>query len=158
MDHDRSSDVLNRMNRVRMPTGLEVESAASLPPVTGGTRSEVMRSGLMGKVYALKSRGTELVHHMKHSMSETTHSLQRSVSAKTSDLKRLAVERGSRVKPMIHDTMDKAERELHSNPTKWAGIAAGTSFLLGMIGREMRHRASRRMRRGLPDLIIIETA
>ena len=158
MDMNRSADVLNRSNSVRVPSGFEVESAASLPPVTGETRSEVRRSGLMGKVDELKSRGTELVHHAKHSMSETTHALQRNVSARTSDLKRVAMERSARLKPMIHDTMDRADREFHSNPTKWAGIAAGATFLLGMIGRELRHRAARRTRRALPNLIVIETA
>ena len=42
--------------------------------------------------------------------------------------------------------------ELRSNPGKWAGIAAGAGFTLGLIGRRLRHRA----RRNLPDLIIIE--
>ena len=95
--------------------------------------SEVLtRSGVMGTVDELRSRGIELMHRM---------------STRTSDVKRV-----------VSDTMDKAERELHSNPAKWAGIAAGASFVLGMIGREMRHRGSLKARRGLPDLIIIETA
>ena len=77
------------------------------------------------------------------------------VSSRTSDVKRRVMERSSRVKPMIHDTMKKADRDLHANPAKWAGIAAGASFVLGMIGREMRHRMSRRSR--MSELIIIET-
>ena len=138
MENYRSSEVLNPMHE--------------LPPAT----ADVTRGGWMGRVDELKSRGTDLMNHVKHVVTERSHTLSRNVSAKSADMKRMAIERSSSVKPMIHDAMGKAEREFHTNPTKWAGIAAGASFVIGMIGRELRHRRARR--RALPDLVIIETA
>ena len=132
MENYRSSDVLD-------PTH-------ELPPVTWKARAD-----------ELKSRTTELITRMKHEVSERSHTLSRNVSTRTADMKRMAIERSSRVKPMIHDAMGKADREFHTNPTKWAGIAAGATFVLGMIGRELRHRRHLH-RRVLPELIIIETA
>jgi ElaB/YqjD/DUF883 family membrane-anchored ribosome-binding protein len=159
MDNYRSSNDFSRINEVRVPSGFEVESAALLPPVTGETRTEITRGGLMEKVDGWKSRGTELVRRASHTMSDRTQMMKRSMSTKTADMKRTLMERSSQVKPMIHDTMDKADREFHSNPTKWAGIAAGATFVLGMIGRELRYHASRsRAKRMMPELIIIETA
>src|SRR4051794_33277158 len=108
MDNYRSSDVLNRMTDVRVPSGMEVESAALLPPVTGETRTVATRGGWMAKVDSWKSRGSDLVRHMSHTMSERTHTLATNVSTRTADMKRMMMERSARVKPMIHDTMDKA--------------------------------------------------
>lgn len=50
------------------------------------------------------------------------------------------------------DRMDRLQGQLRANPTKWAGIAAGAGFGLGMIGRIMRHR----MNAPLPHIIIVE--
>jgi hypothetical protein len=170
MDNYRSSNDFNSLNSVRVPSGFEVESAALLPPVTGETRTEVARGDWKEKLNGWKSRGLDYCRNMSHTVSDRTHSMSRnlsnrtntmtrSMSTKTADMKRMLVERSAQVEPMIHDTMDKVDRELHSNPTKWAGIAAGASFVLGMIGRELRHHVSHKhAKRGMPELIIIETA
>src|SRR4051812_36436188 len=99
MDNYRSSDVLNRMTDLRVPSGMEVESAALLPPVTGETRTEVTRGGWMGKVDSWKSRSSDLMHHMSHTLSERTHTLTSNVSTRTTGMKRMMMERSSRVKP-----------------------------------------------------------
>ena len=170
MDNYRSSNDFNSFSNVRVPSGFEVESAALLPPVTGETRTEVAHGDWMEKINGWKSRGLDYCRNMSRTVSDRAHSMtrnlsdrtsmmKRSMSTKTADMKRMVVERSSQVKPMIQDKMDKADREFHSNPTKWAGVAAGASFVLGMIGRELRHRASRhRESRMLPELIVIETA
>lgn len=120
---------------------------------------DVTRGDWKEKLNGWKSRGLDYCRNMSRTMSDKTHSMQRSISTKTADMKRMVAERSAQVEPMIHDTMDKVDRELHSNPTKWAGIAAGASFALGMIGREVRHRvAHKHAKRMMPELIIIETA
>jgi ElaB/YqjD/DUF883 family membrane-anchored ribosome-binding protein len=113
----------------------------------------------MDKLKRWKSRGFDYCRDVVHSTSDKTNAIARNLSDRRNAMKRMLVERRSQVKLMIHDTMSRADHEFHENPTKWAGIAAGATFVLGMIGREVRHHASRaRARRMMPDLIIIETA
>ena len=169
MDNYRSSNDFNSLNDVRVPSGFGIESAASIPSVTGETRTEVAHGDWMEKLNSLRSRGldywrnmsrtlSDRSHSMTRSLSDRTSTMKRSTSMKTADMKRMVTERSAQVEPMIHDTMDKVDRELHANPTKWAGIAAGASFVLGMAGRELRHRMShKRAVRRMPELIIIET-
>jgi len=151
MDNYRSSNDFSSFDSARVPI-------------------DVTRRDWKEKLNGWKSRGLDYCRNMSRTMSDRTHSMsrnlsdrtntmKRSMSMKTADMKRMIAERSAQVEPMIHDTMDKVDRELHSNPTKWAGIAAGASFVLGMIGREMRHRVShKRAKRMMPELIIIETA
>jgi L,D-peptidoglycan transpeptidase YkuD (ErfK/YbiS/YcfS/YnhG family) len=47
----------------------------------------------------------------------------------------------------------KANSQLRTNPAKWAGIAAGTGFAIGMAGRFLRHRSHER---STPAIVIIE--
>ena len=54
-----------------------------------------------------------------------------------SNLKSSLVMRAQSVGPMVNSSM-------RSRPGKWAGIAAGAGLLLGMGGRMMRRRASRK--------------
>ena len=58
-----------------------------------------------------------------------------------------------RVKSQSLHLKTNAQQSLRSNPTKWAGIAAGVGLGLGILGRVMRHRMARRSR---PELVIIE--
>lgn len=84
-----------------------------------------MRPGFADRVQAWKSRSGDLVHDVRRSISNRTRVM-------SADLKRTVRAGGARMMSMIPDPK--------ANPLKWAGIATGTSFLLGMIGREWRHR------------------
>ncbi len=57
----------------------------------------------------------------------------------------------------IRDKLDNVgsniETSMQINPMKWAGIAAGVGFTLGLAGRLLQLRA----KRNLPELIVIET-
>jgi len=59
------------------------------------------------------------------------------------------------VKPRINAMSMKASGNLRSNPTKWAGIAAGAGLGVGLIGRFLHHRAHHRR---MPAVVIIEAA
>jgi hypothetical protein len=53
----------------------------------------------------------------------------------------------------VKDKLYHAKSQLRANPAKWAGIAAGAGFVLGIIGRIMRHRM-----RTIPHIIVVEGA
>ena len=59
------------------------------------------------------------------------------------------------VKPRVSAMTAKANNSLRSNPSKWAGIAAGAGLGIGLIGRFLHHRAHHRH---MPAVVIIEAA
>jgi ElaB/YqjD/DUF883 family membrane-anchored ribosome-binding protein len=61
---------------------------------------------------------------------------------------RVAVRDGARTQ------MTKVETSMRTRPMLWAGVAAGTGFGLGLIGRiaQWRHK----QRHAMPDIVIIE--
>jgi ElaB/YqjD/DUF883 family membrane-anchored ribosome-binding protein len=59
------------------------------------------------------------------------------------------------VKPRVNAMTMKANDSLRSNPSKWAGIAAGAGLGIGLIGRFLHHRAHHRL---MPAVVIIEAA
>ena len=63
------------------------------------------------------------------------------------------VDKVYRVKSRGTQSFDSMKRGIRSNPTKWAGIAAGAGFGLGLIGRIMRHRAGHD---SIPHIVIVE--
>jgi len=77
------------------------------------------------------------------------------ITAKIDHLKSLGREKVSAVRPRIAEGVTRANWALRSNPAKWAGIAAGAGFALGLGGRILRRRA--RTHR-VPQLVIIESA
>src|SRR4051812_2386574 len=115
MDNYRSSNDFNSLNNTRVPSVFEIESAALLPPVTGETRTEVVRGDWMEKLNSWKSRGRDYYRNMSHTVADKTHSMtrdlshrtnmmKRSMSMKTADMKRMVGERKAAVNPMIHNT------------------------------------------------------
>jgi len=79
------------------------------------------------------------------------------INAKIDHLKSLGREKVSAIRPRIDEGVMRANTALRSNPAKWAGIAAGAGFALGLGGRLLRRRA-RLHHRVSPQLVIIESA
>ena len=85
------------------------------------------RSDLRGRLDELKSRGLSKVSGVRRVMSDRTSS-----------------------------SMTKVQSSMRENPVKWAGIAAGSGFALGMLGRFIHWRNDHR--RHSPQLVVIETS
>ena len=79
---------------------------------------------------------------------DKVHTLQRTVS-----------ERGLAVKSLVrdrtNDSIAKVNSSMRGNPMKWAGIAAGSGFALGMIGR-LLHKRSHHRHHHEAQLVIID--
>jgi ElaB/YqjD/DUF883 family membrane-anchored ribosome-binding protein len=60
------------------------------------------------------------------------------------------------VKPRVKAMTMKTNDRMRRNPTKWAGIAAGAGFGVGLIGRFLQRRARRHQH--MPTVVIIEAA
>lgn len=109
-----------------MGSGFEVESAAFHPPVNAGIEIETPRSGFRGRLDDLKSRSVSKVHNV-----------QRAIGSNVSMQK------------------DRVQTSMKTSPMLWAGIAAGSGFALGLLGRFVHWRNYHR-RSSLPDLVIVD--
>ena len=117
-----------------MHSGCEVESATFHAPVVGGTiASSPARSGWRGKVDVLTSRGMSKMQSIQRGLGERRAMVGQSMNVK----------------------MSQVQGSMRNSPMLWAGIAAGTGFGLGLIGRIAHWRS---MRRSMPDLVIIEAS
>jgi hypothetical protein len=126
-----------------MGSGNEVESAAFHVPVSGVT-SAPSRTGFRGRMDNLKSRGLEKVHDVQRAVGVGRDSVKTSLlNAKVS------------VREGASDSMTKVQTSMKANPMLWAGIAAGSGFVLGLAGRIADAR--KKSRRMMPDLVIIDT-
>lgn len=119
-------------------SGCEVESATFHAPISGGLPmdSDVSsgRSGFRGKLDGLKSLGMTKVH----------------------DVQRMIGQRSAMVKSNVNGQVTKMQTSMKTSPMLWAGIAAGSGFALGLIGRFAHWRNYHR--RMTPDLIIIDAS
>ena len=85
------------------------------------------RSGFRGRLDGLKSRGMD----------------------KVQDVQRTIGQRGALLKSNMQTSMK-------TSPMKWVGLAAGSGFALGLLGRFLHWRNDHR--RMTPDLVIIESS
>ena len=113
------------------PSGYEVESAIFTPEVD--RPAGVSRSGVMRKLDDLKARTSMIKSNVQRSVIHAKSSARSGVS----------------------NTMTRVQSSMRNNPAMWAGIAAGSGFVLGMLGRLMQ---SRNEHRHMPQLIVIETS
>ena len=86
---------------------------------------EVSEGGFRGRLDALKARGLTKVH----------------------DIQRVVAERGTSLQT-------NAKTQMTNSPMKWAGIAAGAGFALGLVGRIAQARNKRK--NAMPTLVIVE--
>lgn len=118
-----------------MGSGCEVESAAFHAPVGLGSPVDLGtsgRSGFRGKLDDLKSRGLSKVSDVKSSLASANVSLRNNVSGQ----------------------VDRVQTSMKTSPMLWAGIAAGSGFAIGLLGRFIHWRNDHRRR--TPELVIIE--
>jgi ElaB/YqjD/DUF883 family membrane-anchored ribosome-binding protein len=168
-------------NDLRMPSGSEVESAAfhvhgpscgcSIVSTPVHTTSSPMSSssGMKEKLNQLKSQGRMKLHDMQHVIDDKTtvmkSSLQRSMALAKTNVRNSMMT----AKTTMNRSMDQANTSLQTglsdiqsdmkvNPMKWAGIAAGSGFAIGLLGRFMHWRNKHRHVHGMPQLVIIESA
>ena len=79
--------------------------------------------------------------------------LKSGLVTRVSGIKPMALERVSSMHDGVRGGMRRIDSQMRSSPGKWAGIAAGAGFVLGMGGRIMRSRSSTRK---LPNILVIE--
>jgi len=135
---------------LQLPSGSEVGAATLHPDVhahvhdVGTSVTLPERSGMRGKLDSLKSRGLSKVHDIQRVARDRGMAMKGSlVTAQTS------------MRDGATAQVTKLNDSMKTNPMKWAGIAAGAGFGLGLIGRVAHWRS--RHRRTMPDLVIIES-
>lgn len=120
-------------------SGCEVESATFHAPISGDLPMDVSgRSGFRGKMDDLKARGMTRVHDVQRKIGETSSMMK------------------SNVRSGMSSGVTRVQTSMKTSPMKWAGIAAGSGFALGLLGRFMHWRNYHR--RLTPDLVIIESS
>lgn len=137
---------------LRMPSGSEVESATFHAPVGQGSplASSVPASrgsAVRGRLDDLRSRGVSKLHDVQRLVSTRSSVIRSNVE------RSLATTRTS-VRSNVNTQMTKMQSSMAFNPAKWAGIAAGSGFVLGMIGRAVHWRNKHHRHR--PEIVIID--
>lgn len=133
---------INR-NDLAMPSGAEVEAATLHVPVGVHAHDSVHphlseRSGMRGKLDTMKSQSLAKVREVKSNVTRSVTSMKTSLRDGTST------------------TMSDMQTSMRNSPMKWAGIAAGTGFGLGLIGRIVHWR--NKHHRVMPSLVVIESS
>jgi ElaB/YqjD/DUF883 family membrane-anchored ribosome-binding protein len=135
---------------LQLPSGCEVGAATLHPHVhdhvhdVGTAVTLPERSGTPGKLDTLKSRGLSKVHDIQRVVSERGTAVKGSLATVQTSVRDGAKTQVTRV----NDSMK-------TSPMKWAGIAAGAGFGLGLIGRFSHWR--NKQHRMTPDIVIIES-
>ena len=136
---------------LQLPSGCEVGAATLHPHVhehvhdVGTSVTLPESSGMRGKLDSIKSRGLSKVHDIQRMARERSVAVKGSLTTAQNSMRD-----GARTQ------VTKMNDSMKTSPMKWAGIAAGAGFALGLSGRLMRSRM--KSRRMMPNLIIIEGA
>ena len=125
------------------PSGSEVESAIFRPEVMP------QRSDLRGRLDDLKSRSLSKVTDVRRVVSDRTSVIKSNVQRSMTTAK-------SSVRDGVNTGVIRIQSSMRENPAKWAGIAAGSGFALGMLGRFIQSRNEHRQH--TPQLVVIETS
>lgn len=166
---------------LRMPSGLEVESAAfhvhgpscgcnsiGMPVHTSSNMNA--GGGMKEKLEQLRMQGRAKLHDVQHVIDDKTtvmkSSMERSMTLAKNNVRqqvmtaRSTMERSmNKASTSVHTGINDIQADMKVNPMKWAGIAAGSGFAIGMIGRFVHWRNNRhRHSHAMPQLVIIESA
>jgi ElaB/YqjD/DUF883 family membrane-anchored ribosome-binding protein len=143
-----------RDSGLQMPGGSEVE-AATLHVRVG---QEHEPRGAHARRGSLKETMMTKVRDAKTGLADETARMRsragRSMSAMQAELRRSAESATRSLEARARNGMQRVQSSMRTSPMKWAGIAAGTGFGFGLIGRVMHWR--NRHRRVMPSLIVIE--
>jgi ElaB/YqjD/DUF883 family membrane-anchored ribosome-binding protein len=157
---------------LRMPSGSEVEAATLHVPVgdlgcgcgmQSGTHhhehvASSESSGLRSRIDALKSQGLSRVHALQHDVSERsalmTNRVKTNWNQSLTRAKRSVTTMQSSLRDGTTTRVNDMQTSMRTNPMKWAGIAAGSGFALGLIGRIAQWRSKHR--NVMPSLVVIE--
>lgn len=138
-----SHDVIPGSN-LGMSSGSEVESAAFRSPVEELTVTMPRRSGIRAKVDDVKSK----VHDVQNTLAMRGSMMKSDIRRSVTTAKSTAARRAS-------ESMSKVQTSMATSPMKWAGIAAGSGFAIGLLGRLLQ---TRRHVHPMPQLVVIETS
>jgi hypothetical protein len=139
-------------------SGSEVESAMFRPEVGSSSTSRIEhvepittsgRFDVMRRLDDLKLRSVSKVHDVQRVVSDRTSVIR-------SNLKHSMTTAKTSTRTGVNSGVAKIQSSMRTSPAKWAGIAAGSGFALGMLGRLIQARNEHR--RHLPQLVIIETS
>jgi ElaB/YqjD/DUF883 family membrane-anchored ribosome-binding protein len=168
-------DVLSGSD-LEMPSGFEVEAATFHAPVVAEVtvvtpeRPETsMKDNVMDKLDSFRTQSRMKLHDVQHLMTEKSavmkSSLQHSMTTAKSQMQQsVMTARGTMQRSMdqantsVHTGFNDMQADMKVNPMKWAGIAAGSGFAIGMIGRFIHWRNKHRHLHATPQLVIIESA
>jgi ElaB/YqjD/DUF883 family membrane-anchored ribosome-binding protein len=172
---NNNRDVLSGSD-LEMPSGFEVEAATFHAPVvtevvivTPERSGSDFKSNMKEKLDSLRMQSRMKLHDAQHLIDEKSavmkSSLQHSMTtAKSQMQEKMLVARSTtnrsltQAKTSVHTGLNDMQSDMKVNPMKWAGIAAGSGFAIGLIGRFVHWRNKRHQMRGVPQLVIIESA
>jgi ElaB/YqjD/DUF883 family membrane-anchored ribosome-binding protein len=163
-------DVLSGSD-LEMPSGFEVEAATFHAPVvcTPERSGSDLKSNVKEKLDSLRTQSRMKLHDVQHAVNEKSavmkSSLQHSMTTAKSQVQHsLMTARGTMNRSMnqantsVHTGINDMQADMRVNPMKWAGIAAGSGFAIGLIGRFIHWRNKHRHTHSVPQLVIIESA
>ncbi len=168
---NNNRDVLSGSD-LEMPSGFEVEAATFHTPVVPQftvVTPERSGSDLKEKLNSLKSQSRMKLHEMQHVVNDKTavvkSSLQRSMTTARSSMQhslasaKCTMQRSmNQANATVHTGLSDMQTDMRNNPMKWAGIAAGSGFAIGLLGRFIHWRNKHRHVHTMPQLVIIESA
>jgi ElaB/YqjD/DUF883 family membrane-anchored ribosome-binding protein len=172
---NNNRDVLSGSD-LEMPSGFEVEAATFHAPVvaevvvvTPERSGSDLKANMMEKLDSLRMQSKMKLHDAQHLMSEKSavmkSTLERSMTTAKSQMQQKMMTARSttnrsmvQAKTSVHTGFNDMQADMKVNPMKWAGIAAGSGFAIGLIGRYMHWRNKHRHVHGMPQLVIIESA
>ena len=104
-----------------------------------------LKSRSMEAVDALKSKSATTVEALKARSITTADTLKREATIRKQQLKSSMADAQVTARREMDTQVVKMQRSMRTEPMMWAGIAAGSGMALGLIGRYIHWRNTRRV-------------